>query len=310
MKSITDSLKPNERKRIINAWVDAISLDGIIVQQPTVAGTKSVTLKWLSEIDAPYNQLPVIPSKVKSILLKSDTGLVANDFFLFNHIVVGYTTESPSLSSIVSGRHRVSALLTVCELCEIDPDTVSLDIIECIFPDEKLLARSIAAYNTNRTMTGVERERVIASSDLDGEQPTMFNAQGHTSNKKSCKTFFKQVSLSTIMEWRDEYLEANNDTQIITVNNQGTLFGYVFDILITDDPDMFKLLKNGEQNAWGIVSEIANHALDNHYLDQPEGNVSRMYAQEWKAVAHKVLSSFSHHVTEAIENDGEENVAF
>ena len=132
MLSIIEHLKPNEKKRIINSWVDSISIEGLIVTQPKIEGTKTVTLKWLSEIDAPYNQLPVTPSKVKSILFKTDTGLVANDFFLFSHIIVGYTTESPNLSSVVSGRHRISALLTVCELCDLDPEFINLDVIECV----------------------------------------------------------------------------------------------------------------------------------------------------------------------------------
>jgi hypothetical protein len=234
-----------------------------------------MTLAELCKHETEYSQLDIQPSKVKSILLKSDTGLVANEFFLYSHIVLGKTSYG-EVQSIVSGRHRLSALLTVCDLRGINPDEVSVDVLVVTYPGEYFLARSIAAYNTNRTMTGSERERVMLSSELNGEEPTALNAVGQTTNKRSAKNFFRQVCITSVTECIKESDYDELVVKPMTVNNIGRVFGYMFDILVEDNPELFKQLKSGCTKAWSLVELLACFTFDEHYLDQPsEGNISR-----------------------------------
>ena len=273
--SIKSSLTKREAERICTAYEVSQSVIGYICDQPKLEGSVRLTLAELVKHETEYSQLDIQPSKVKSILLKSDTGLCANEFFLFTHVVLGKSNEG-EIQSIVSGRHRLAALLTVCDLKGIDTSEVSVDVAIVTYPSEKFLARSIAAYNTNRTMTGAERERVMLSSELNGEEPTALNSIGQTTNKRSAKNFFKQVCITSFTECLKEsdYDELRVNT--LTINNIGRVFGFAFDVLTTDNPEFFKQLKSGEVKAWSTVELLAAYAFDNHYLDQPEtGNISR-----------------------------------
>jgi hypothetical protein len=307
MISIKSSLSKREADRVRTAYELSQSVVGYIVDQPSIDGSVRMTLSELCKHETSYNQLDIQPSKVKSILLKSDTGLCNNEFFLFTHIVLGKTNEG-DVQSIVSGRHRLAALLTVCDLVGILPSDVSIDVLVVTYPSEKLLARSIAAYNTNRTMTGAERERVMLSSELNGEEPTAFNAKGVTTNKRACKNFFKQVSLTSVMDCLKESDYDELGVKTLTVNNQGRVFGYMFDILTDDNPEFLKQLKSGDSKTWSTVELLASYAFDEHYLDQPEsGNISRN-GDELSTLAYNICKNFF--ATEDTTNETTEDSAF
>jgi hypothetical protein len=296
INSIKNSLSEREIKRIRESFELSVNVISYIVNQPETNNSEWIKLSELVDKETAYCQLDIFPTKVKSILLKSDTGLVANDFFLFSHVVLG--TVEGTIRTIVSGRHRVAALVTVCDIMDIPLDNVGLYVIVVQYPNEKLLARSIAAYNTNRTMTGAERDRVMVSSEIDGETPTAYAAKGKTSNKSSCKKFFKQVCLTEVLDNVDK----DDPRHIITVNNLGNVFGFMFDILTNDNPEFFKQLKSGDVNSWVTVELLAAYAYNEGYLDQPEGQISRgktvLFDKAYRASKDYFLS-----LTDSINNE-------
>jgi hypothetical protein len=284
--SIVEHLTPNETKRISESY-EFNSLDGMVVNQPDIDGEVLYSIEELCKMETPYAQFEVAPSKVKAVLLKSDTGIVQNDLFLFNHIVLGKSKEGGELS-VVSGRHRLSALLTICEIVGLDT-AVKVKVLIVCYPSEMILARSIAAFNTNRTMTGAERERVMLASSIGGEEPTPCNAIGVTKTKGDCKKFFKQALLTQVME------DVNSEpytTKLLTYNNLSSVFGYAFDVIISGNPDVFKLLKAGDINTWFSMDYLVSWCLLNNYLDHPGGQTSRN-AGQLRDLAYDMVKAYS-----------------
>lgn len=268
-------LTENEKNKLETEWEMSVNLMDRLVNQPVIPGAVTMTIKELMELDnVEFNQTSVNPVKVKNILFKTDTGLLHNDFWLFNPVVLAKSGEDGKYKSIVSGRTRLVALITLCEAVGADINTTTLDVVEYEYDTESRLGKSIVAFNTNRTMTQSERERVVMSSGLNGELPTSFNAQG-LKTKGDVKRHFKQVCLTEFNEAVET--EESDYSLYLTENSLYRVYGYLFELIYNDYPETYKSLKSGYKETWESISWLTLEAFNKGIFlkENYEGNTAR-----------------------------------
>jgi len=267
-------LTERELTKLKQGWDISVTMVGKIVNQPSIPGASTRTLSSLFSLNNfDFNQTPVSSTKVKSILFKPDTGLVNNDFWLFNPIVLASSEGNEDSVCLVSGRTRLQALVTICDVVGIDPSTVDIEVVEYQYDTEERMAMSIVAFNTNRTMPASERERIVMSANL-GDAPTQFNAKG-IRTKADCKRHFKQVCLGEFIEVQET--EEDDASLFLTQNNLYRVFGYLFDIIFDNYPETYKSLKSGDNDSWECINWMIGNAYSNNVFlkENCEGNSSR-----------------------------------
>lgn len=308
MKINPIELTDKDIKRIKKQWEFDVCIHDKIVNQPTMPGSVNMTIKQLIDFDnVEFNQSPVNETKVKSILLKPDTGLLHNNFWLFNPIVLAKSNEGGEISSIVSGRTRLAALLTLCDVVGADINTTEISVLRFEYDSEERLAKSIVAFNTNRTMPQSERERVVTSSKLDGGVPSSFNAQG-LKTKSAVKRHFKQMCLTEFHEIVETDSDNTPDYSLyLTENNLYRVFGYLFDIIVDYLPETYKSLKSGYTETWESISWLIVESHSKGLFSKTEslGNVSRnrVYLESLAQTIFDTWRGISEENTEETEED-------
>lgn len=259
-------LTPAESKKLIKACELYLNQEHQVCNFPEVRGSDTFSLSDLAEKIEDYNQEPVVLTKVKSILFKPDTGLVNNSMLLFNPIVV---SELENVVTVTSGRHRISALLTICEYYRIDPQWVEVPCVVVNYNTPRELAKATVAFNTNRTMTATERERVNLSAKLNGETASPYNAAGNTKSIRDAKSFFKQLGTQSLMD------VDNSLTLFCTTQAQSVLLGKVWEVLLEQPEFKLSNLKSGFSQDWVNLERVVLTISEYGVFDKFEGNLQR-----------------------------------
>ena len=202
---------------------DLINFDTVC--QPIFSG-HLVTLSDLLTMED-TNQEPVVLSKVKSILFKSETGL-ANTKCLLNPIIVASTIEDGT-HYIVSGRHRTVALDLICKQLGFPSENVRVKVTNMVFQNMEQLCMSCVIYNTNRTMNRTERDDLVLTSK-SGSLALFDRVSNVTTLKKSFG-----------IELADTMLQNLPDTKILR-NSFNVLFTRYLGTLTVLVPQVHKAL--------------------------------------------------------------------
>lgn len=228
------------QKKVKILYNECVPYEGSIVQQPVSDGSTNISLKKLSEIHNDFNQTPLNPSKVKDIITKTDTGLMKTDFYLFNPIILGKITNDDRLF-IVSGRHRLEALLIIADICGLELEETQVSVSYMTFDSMELLVIAVAAHNTNRTLTKPERDRVMLASKMDGQTPRLSNIKGNVGNKRGCEKFFKQFVYHTILDATPDL----NQKDLLPEYTTSKVSTYLWKLLLEDEVTLLQKANNG-----------------------------------------------------------------
>ncbi|MDX1370867.1 MAG: hypothetical protein R3321_00265 [Nitrososphaeraceae archaeon] len=260
-------LTKSVQTKIRNQQSIAVPFVDYIVQQPSFGGTE-YTLEELSQWDIAFNQSPLNPRKVKDIITKTDTGLLKNDFYLFNPIFLGSVRGDEGKKYVISGRHRLAAIFIIAEICGFNFSETKLEVLELTFDSVDLLAISISAYNTNRTMTKPERERVVLAADMAGKTPILQNISGNVGTATKCAKFFKQIVYNTIIKNTNQ----DEHKRLLTEYTVYKISTYWWKLLTEDEVIQLKTIKEG---AWeSIVSKVMKFVQEGKFY-KPNYNISR-----------------------------------
>jgi hypothetical protein len=136
--------------------------------QPQFKGT-IVTLKQLLDADKTgASQFKLDESKVKAILFKGQSGVVMSQT-MFAPIILGDLSKTYVTTGtidtinvlIISGRHRIAALLTLCALTGLPPEEMNINVLVQRYTSCKDVSLSVLAHNHNRIVCPVERRSII-----------------------------------------------------------------------------------------------------------------------------------------------------
>ncbi|MDX1370885.1 MAG: hypothetical protein R3321_00355 [Nitrososphaeraceae archaeon] len=255
------------QSKIKNLQEVSVPYAGYVVQQPSFNSTEYTLEDLFCDIDEDFNQSPLNPRKVKDIISKTDTGLINNDFYLFNPIFVG-SVQGQNKRYIVSGRHRLEAIGIIATICEMDFSETKLDVLEVVFDSVELLSIAIAAYNTNRTMTKPERERVVLAASMEGELPILQNIKGNVGTAKKCEKFFKQLIYRVILG----HYNYEQQKELLTEYTIYKVSTYLWKLLTEDE--IIELKKSSEV-LWGKLVAAILKGCETHLFVKPNYNISR-----------------------------------
>lgn len=174
-------------------------------------------LSYLSLGDALLNQFEVSPRKALNFLLDSQIGLLVIGKLL-TPIEVGVVFQSDDIDCeadlpevledetdneftfTVSGRHRITALLTWAYANGIDPKEVMLPVAVSHYQTWEDAALSVFAANGSRTMTPTEKLNVKKQSQQIDTANINQLAESATSSKLAKEAFILMVSCPTVAE--------------------------------------------------------------------------------------------------------------
>lgn len=286
MLTATDiGLTKRVQTKIKNLQDVSVPYVGYVVQQPFFSSTSYTLQELCFDITEDFNQAPLNPRKVKDIICKTNTGLINNDFYLFNPVFIGKVTGLDK-KYVVSGRHRLEAICIIAFLCDLDFSKAKLNVLEIEFKSAELLSIAIAAYNTNRTMPKSERDRVTLAASMDGKLPILQNIKGNVGTAKKCEKFLKQLVYRVILN-QFNYEEQKNLLTEYTVFKISTYFWK----LLTED-EVIKLKKASDE-AWSkVVNVIIDLCQNGDVFIKPGYNISRD-TEALESIALKIYEKFT-----------------
>lgn len=174
-------------------------------------------LSYLALGDALLNQFEVNPKKALNFLLDSQIGLLVIGKLL-TPIEVGVVFQSDDIDCqadlpevledetdneftfTVSGRHRITALLTWAYANGIDPKEVMLPVAVSYYQTWEDAALSVFAANGSRTMTPTEKLNVMKQSQQIDTANINQLAESATSSKLAKEAFILMVSCPMVAE--------------------------------------------------------------------------------------------------------------
>jgi len=174
-------------------------------------------LSYLALGDTLLNQFEVNPKKALNFLLDSQIGLLAIGKLL-TPIEVGVVYQSDDVDCqadlpeviegetdneftfTVSGRHRVTGLLTWAYANGIDPKEVMIPVTVSYYQTWEDAALSVLAANASRTMTPTEKLNVTKQSQQIDTQNIHQLAESADSSKHAKEAFILMVSCPMVAE--------------------------------------------------------------------------------------------------------------
>lgn len=174
-------------------------------------------LSYLALGDALLNQFEVNPKKALNFLLDSQIGLLVIGKLL-TPIEVGVVYQSDDVDCqadlpevvegetdneftfTVSGRHRITGLLTWAYAHSIDPKEVMVPVTVSYYQTWEDAALSVLAANASRTMTPTEKLNVTKQSQQIDTQSIHQLAESADSSKHAKEAFILMVSCPIVAE--------------------------------------------------------------------------------------------------------------
>jgi len=174
-------------------------------------------LSYLALGDTLLSQFEVNPKKALNFLLDTQIGLLVIGKML-TPIEVGVVYQSDEddcesdfpevledevdneFTFTVSGRHRITGLLTWAYVNGIDPKDVILPVSVSYYPTWEDAALSVLAANGSRTMTPTEKLNVVKQSQQIDTQNINQLAESADSNKHAKEAFILMVSCPAVAD--------------------------------------------------------------------------------------------------------------